>query len=110
MPELTTVSPEPPLDAPVTVTVFPPAPSPVPDLPAPPAELPPAPPALDPQVVTDLTNGINQLNTVLEGGEVAGETAGGVLLLDSVQFGVIGVGLALVVALLAALFVVGLRR
>lgn len=110
MPELTTVSPEPVIEPPVTVTVsvFPTPASPVID-PAPPVEVvPPAPagPVLDDAVVRDLIDGINGMNTVMQG-----DTAtGGVLLLDPVQFGVLGVALALVVALLAALFVLSLRR
>lgn len=109
MPELTDVSPD-PAPATVTVSVFP-TPSPVPDPPAPPpADPPPAPPEgpqLDDALVLDLVEGINGLNVMLEG-DSAGPT--GPLMLDPVQFGVLGVGFALVIALLAALFVLTLRR
>lgn len=95
----------------VTVTApAPPAPAPV-DPPAPDLPVEPAPPPgeqLDGEVLRDLIDGIDGMNALMEGGEAAG--AGGPLLLDPAQFAALGLGLALVVALLAAVLVVGLRR
>lgn len=116
MPELTTVSPTPAPETVIetvteTVEVFPALVSPAAEPPAPPADavpVPPPGPAIDEAVVTDLINGINGLNTALEGDQTTG--VAGPLVLDDVQFGVIVLALAMLIALAAALFIAGLRR
>lgn len=113
MPDTTTVPVQPPPETVVvseTVTVFPPPPEPAPEPPPPPPP-PPEPSDVPEQVLgeaelRELLNGLNSVNTALEGGtEVPAQ-----ITLDPMQFGAIGVALALVLALLAFLAVVAMRR
>lgn len=108
MPELTDVSPSPTPTVTETVTEFPPPP--VVD-PLPPESVAPATAVLDPATgdqLRDLLDGINSVNAVMEGQTVTDPA--GPLELHADQFGALALGLALVVALLAALLVVSLRR
>jgi hypothetical protein len=65
-------------------------------------------PAVDEVVLQELVNGVNSMNTMLEGGDPAAD--GGVLVLDGMQFGAVGIALALIVALLAVQLVLLMRR
>lgn len=112
MPDTTTAPVQPPPETVVvseTVTVFPPPPEPAPELPPPPP--PPEPtevpePVLGEAELRELLNGLNSVNTALEGGsELPAQVT-----LDPMQFGAIGVALALVLALVAFLAVVAMRR
>lgn len=94
-----------------TVTVFPSPPEPPVELPtAPPPEPPPAPeppePVLGEAELRELLDGLNAMNTTLEGGSELPATVA----LDPMQFGALGLGLALVLALLGFLAVVVMRR
>lgn len=107
MPELTEVQLTPLPTVTETVTEVPP---PVVD-PLPPEPVEPATAVLDPETgdeLRDLLDGINSLNSALEGSTTSEQS--GPLVVDGEQFGALALGLALVVALLAALLVVSLRR
>lgn len=108
MPELTDVSPSP--TPTVTETVTEVLPPPVVD-PLPTESVAPATAVLDPATgdqLRDVLDSVNSMNAVLEGQSVTETT--GPLELHADQFGALALGLALVVALLAALLVVSLRR
>ena len=73
--------------------------------------VPPPTAVLDPATgdqLRDLLDGINEINAVMEGQSTTAPA--GPTVLDADQFGALAVGFALVVALLAALLVVSLRR
>lgn len=108
MPELTEVQVTPLPTVTETVTEVPPPP--VVD-PLPPEPVEPATAVLDPETgdqLRDLLDGINSVNSALEGSTTSEQS--GPLVVDGEQFGALALGLALVVALLAALLVVSLRR
>lgn len=89
-----------------TVTVSEVAPA----LPSPPVSTEAATAVLDEdtdKALRELLDGINSVNTQLEGGDTA---VTGPLVLDPDQFGALGLALVLVIALLAALLIIGLRR
>lgn len=90
----------------VTESVFPTPP------PAPEASEPAPPPTAvlgedTDKALRDLIDGMNGVSAQLEG---TGESVAGPLVLDTDQFTALGFGLVLVVALLAALLVVTMRR
>lgn len=109
MPEVTT---EPVVPAPETViltateTVFPAPPEPAPEPPPPPAEVPTPEPLLGEAELRELLDGLNAVNTSLEGGEELPAQ----VMLDPMQFGVLGLVLGIGIALLAFLAVVAMRR
>ena len=109
MPESTTVAevPPPPIVTvveTVTVSEFP-TPSPPPP---PPEDLPPPTAVLDDEVTDSLRSMINDMNAVSD--QLEGVDSSGVMLLDPDQFTALGFAALLVVALLAAIFIVLLRR
>lgn len=98
MPEATTVTEVAPPPPPVTETV---TATPTPEVP------PTA--VMDPALadsMRSMIDGVNVLNQQLEGTS----DTGGVLLLDADQFTAFGFALVLIVCLLAALLIVGMRR
>ena len=111
MPDTTTAPVVPPPETVVvseTVTVFPTPvqPPPEPPAPPPPPPEPPAEPVLGEAELRELLDGLNTMNTTLEGGSELPST----VLLDPMQFGALGLGLALVLALLGFFAVAVLRR
>lgn len=73
-----------------------------------PTEEGPVPVAVDPSILKDLVDGVNTLNTFIEGEPASAPT--GPLVLDDMQFGALGIGLAFVIALLGALLIATVRR
>lgn len=109
MPESTTVAEVPPPPAvtvveTVTVSEFP-TPSPPPP---PPEDLPPPTAVLEPEVNDSLRALIDDMNAVSD--QIEGVDSSGVMVLDPDQFTALGFAFLLVVALLAAIFIVSLRR
>lgn len=73
-----------------------------------PTEEGPAPVAVDPSVLRDILDGVNTANAFLEGEPTSAPT--GPLVLDDMQFGALGIGLAFIIALLGALLIATVRR